>query len=198
MHGGEVGAERACIAQDLDGGPAVGGDCFDVFSGLLGNMGVQGHIPLTSNLRGDRDGIGSDRPDRVDREAVGDKALGGQRRGAVGPCLDGTVTEADLSRVEIHAWTAGEVERVEQHQTDSRLLRRRCQGVRHLVRVGVRRASGSMVQVVELTDGRVAGEQHLREDRAGERVVARRVESRSGGVHLLAPRPEGIATPMRP
>jgi hypothetical protein len=54
-----------------------------------------------------------------------------------------------------------------------------------------------MVQVVELTDGRIAGEQHLREDRAGKRVVALGIESRSGGVHLLAPRPEGVATPMR-
>ena len=78
------------------------------------------------------------------------------------------------------------VERVEQGQPDAGVARRGDHGIRH----HGRRVA---VQVVELADRRVPGEQQLGVERGGERVIGVGIERRGHRVHLLAPGPEVAA-----
>ncbi len=54
-----------------------------------------------------------------------------------------------------------------------------------------------VVEVVELADDRVAGEHHLGERRRRQLLVRVGVERRGELVHLVAPRPERAAAPVR-
>ena len=60
----------------------------------------------------------------------------------------------------------------------------------HRVLIVIRKPIHVMVQVMELTDARDAGERHLTEHGRGELVVRLRRQPLGRRVHLLAPRPE--------
>ena len=53
-----------------------------------------------------------------------------------------------------------------------------------------------MVQVVELSHRGVSGLEHLGKDCPREDAVGLGIEDRRGGVHLIPPRPEGVAAAM--
>ena len=92
---------------------------------------------------------------------------------------------------------AVQVRRVEQGDPDARIAGGGEQRRPHLVRIRVRRAVGLVVEVVELADTGDPGQRHLGERRAGEPVVAVRLEAASRGVHLLPPRPERASAGLR-
>ena len=126
---------------------------------------------------------------------------------ALGPGVGTSVGEADLpvrrGRVAVGSEPTVEVQRVEEGDADAGLARRGEEGIAHLVGVRVGRSVGAVMEVVELTDARDAGQCHLGEGGTGESVVAVGLEPLRRPVHHVAPRPEtaalGLGTrPQRP
>ena len=133
----------------------------------------------------------------MDRGADADQRTVGEPVDARGPRVDVAVAEALLHRGGLGADPAVQVARVEQRQPHARLLGARQHRRAHRVRVVVRSAAGPVVDVVELADERHPGERHLGERGAREREHRLGIERSRGLVHLLAPRPERAARPLR-
>lgn len=159
----------------------------EVLPGLLGQVEVQGSAPGTGSTEAGRripgdlaEVLTGHGPDRVDRRAVTSRRRGGQAADSLPPGLEGPVGETGLGLVERLVPGGGqparEIDRVEQGDPDAGLLGRGEQRVTHGVGLRVRHTAGAVVEVVELPDDRVPREDHLGEDRPGERLVGDRVE----------------------
>ena len=110
--------------------------------------------------------------------------------------LDVGVAEAALARLRRHVGSVAPAVAVisggQQHDLDPGLLRRLRHGDRHRVRLRVGRAVGLVVDVVELTDGAVAGVHHLGVDGQRDRVHRVGIELGDRVEHRLAPAPEVV------
>ena len=129
------------------------------------------------------------------------RSLPGRRASiALGPRVDGAVAEALLPGVQLDVAAAVEpaleVARVQHGEPDARLLGGLSDGKTHGVRVAEGLAARPMVHVVELADEGEAGQDHLGEDGAGQRVVgvgvelggARRTSARASSRSCRLPR----------
>ena len=82
-------------------------------------------------------------------------------------------------------------------EPDSCGLRCRHDLMRHLSRVVVRHAFRSVMQVVELAHGRIAGFQHIGVEPGSDGLQRFRVDAIDESIHHVAPRPEIIASGTR-
>ena len=90
------------------------------------------------------------------------------------------------------------VEHRQQRQADARVLGGGLQRVAHRERVGVRRAVGLVLQVVELADVGVAAGQQLAVEVRGDGLHVVRGHGAGHAVHAVAPAPEVVARVLAP
>ena len=198
MYGAEPGAECAGRVEQGSGGQAVVGQAGVVLGRLFRDVGVQRSVVFggPSGRRGQA--VDVDRPNRMDGGAephVG--SVEGRARPVVDPIqpgIDRRVTVAALDPlgrpVAVGTEAAVLVQGVEQCDTEAGVGGRRRQRLAHGVGVGVGRAVGTVVEVVELADRRDARPHHLAVDRPGQAMIALGVEPLGHPVHDRAPGPE--------
>ena len=179
------------------GRASVGLDALLVLGRLLRDVGVQRCAALGGPRRDDRHRRRIDGADGVDRRTDAHAGAVGQGRCPRRPRQRVAVGEAALRVVGLDADAPVEVARVEQRDPHARLAGGRDQRLAHRVGVGVRGASGAVVEVVELADRTDAGEHHLGERGPSQPEVGLRVERRGDRVHLLAPCPERSRATVR-
>ena len=194
VHDSRARAERPGLGQHLRRRQPVRRQAGVVLGHLLRQVHVQGGGATRRPPGHHRHLLGRHRAHRVHR-CTDHHVLGGLVRcgECVHPCRPAvgvTVAEALLHAFERTPDTAGEVARVEQRDPQPGLPGSVDECVRHRVRVGVRHASGAVVEVVELTDRGDAGQRQLRVRRPRQPVVGVGVEPVGDCVHLLAPGPE--------
>ena len=179
MDGGGVRAERAVLGEQADRREAVRREARLVLRALLGDVEVQ-RLAL-GPLDDDVQLPGGHGPDRVDRGA---DLRAFDLVDALDPAERVTVAEARLRAAGRLAEATGDITRVEQRQPDADLLRRRDQRL-------------AVVHVVELAHAGDPGLDHLGVGALGqlERVVGR--DPARQRVHVLPPRPEAAAAPLR-
>jgi hypothetical protein len=150
------------VVGEPGGGAAGGGPAGRVLGRLLGQVEVKGNGAVARPRRHRRHVVRVDGPHAVDGGAHGHVGVGGGHPlGPTRPPLDVAVAEAALDGVEGRVFEAGaEVAGVEQHEPDAGLPGRLADGVVH---------AGGVMEVVELVDGRDAGQQQLAEGGGGER-----------------------------
>ena len=191
-----AGIDRRVIEEPRDGPRARPSQARIDLGGLFGDMDVD---RSAGRKRDDRfEFLGSDRAQRVRRDADD----GGSERLAVGDkrrvgCE--VVDEPALLGLRRRAAKAGVgVEDRKQREGDARLGRRARDALGHLGAVGVGRARGVVVQVVEFGDRAEARLQHfdigLRRDRLD--VVGGGCEREA--VHRVAPGPEAVGARAAP
>src|SRR6478736_2496197 len=185
---GEVALGRRAAVEALAG---------EVLARLLRQVHVQRPVVAARDLAHQSEIVARHGTHRVHGRADPHGLVVGQPGHPLGPRLGRSVGEPLLHLVQgdvaAREEPAGEVAGVEQRDPDADLARRADQRLTHDVRVVVAPTAGRVVHVVELAHGRVPGEQHLGEDRLGERVVGLRVEAVGHGIHRVAPRPEVAA-----
>ncbi len=164
-HGG-AWREHVGAGKQLRGGATVRRCTLFVLGALFGQVHVQRQ--LCSSTRHRIELIQRNGPNAVDRRTNSRRRVRLQGCQPSGPRFSAAVAEPFLNALQRLADATAEVARIEQRQSYACAVRGFPQRLAHGIRIVVRAAAGSVVQVVELAHGGEAGERRLGEGRRGK------------------------------
>ncbi len=196
VHQAPARVDRRMVQQPVHRPRAAPRQAFVDLALLLGDMDVhrRGRVHRMQPGHRGTQAVGRHRAQRVWRETK-------PRRSRASRCQPlqqrqhrvGLVQEAALfGQRRLGAEARALVQHRQQRDADARALRGAQQAQRHLGRIGVRRAVGLVMDIVEFADAGIAGAQHLDIELRGDRLQRLGRQPQRKAVHQLAPAPERI------
>src|SRR5215211_2901412 len=197
MDGDEALGDRTRAGEHRGRSGAVDLEGSGILGGLLRDVRVKRNPTLCRPRRDGGRRFGIDRTDAVDRRSDPRPGVFRELGHAVDPPVRIAVGKAPLNRARLLPDPAVQEAGIEERDPDAGIASGLDHRLSHLVRIRIRHAARTVVEVVELADAGDPGKRHLAEGGASEREIEVWVQARREAVHRIAPGPEVPPTRLR-